>query len=75
VRELTDPETGERIPFDAPSEPPAKSAPPDRPTDAAAQPAAPQVAPAEGPALIVWIAGGAVLAGLMIWVVATRFKR
>ena len=74
-----DPETGERIPFDPPSEPPEKSAPPDRPP--AADPAAvPATAPAqtvEGARspIVVWIAGGAVAAGLLLWVIVSRFKR
>ena len=77
VRQLTDPETGERIPFDPPAEAPAKSAPPDRPSDsnpAAAAETAPRIAEGRSP-LVVWLAGGAVIVGLLAWVVVSRFKR
>jgi hypothetical protein len=78
VRQLTDPATGERIPFDPPAEAPAKSAPPDRPPDARpaapAETALPPIAEGRSP-LVVWIAGGAVAVGLLAWVVVSRFKR
>lgn len=62
VRALIDPKTGERTTLDLP--------PPPAPRPAAAPP--PMTAERS---TMLWIVGGAVGAGLLLWVVASRLKR
>lgn len=62
VRALIDPKTGERTTLDLP--------PPPAPRPAAAAP--PMAAERS---TVLWIVGGAVGAGLLLWVVASRLKR
>jgi hypothetical protein len=76
VRALTDPDTGERIPFDPPAGPPEKSAPPDRPpAPATTEERLPPGQESSGVPVALWVAGAAIGGALILWVAMSRSKR
>ena len=74
VRTLTDPATGERIPFDPPTGPPEKSAPPDRPAAPSVGETLPPAQASSGVPLMLWVAGAALGGALILWIVTSRSK-